>query len=69
MGQVPQTQAHDLTQRMGNLGQFLEVEGRIDLDVAEGVKILDRHIELLGEELRRIRHDGRAAGKEQLLRR
>ncbi|OQC27180.1 MAG: hypothetical protein BWX68_00241 [Verrucomicrobia bacterium ADurb.Bin063] len=67
--QVAQPQPHHLAQRMRHPRQFLEVEPRIQLDVAQRVEILHRHIQLLGEKLRRIRHHRRPARQKQPLRR
>src|ERR1043166_2162628 len=54
---------------MGNMSQFLEVYCRINLNIAQRVKVFDRHIELLCKKLRGVSHDRCAAGKKQSLRR
>ena len=57
MSQIAQTQSHHLAQRMRHLGQFFQIQRRIDLHVAKWIEVLDRHVELLGKELRGVRHD------------
>ena len=69
LGDVAQSQAHHFAVGMGDLGQFFQVDGGIDLDVAERIEVFDRQVQFFGEELRGVRHDRRAAGEEQALRR
>ena len=69
LGDVAQSQAHHFAIGMGDFGQFFQVDGGIDLDVAERIEVFDRQIEFFREELRGVRHDRRAAGEEQALRR
>src|SRR5207247_2772049 len=66
--QVAQAQPDHFAQRMSDAGEFLEIDGGIDLNVAQRVEILHGDVELLGKELRSVRHDGGAAGKEEPLR-
>ena len=47
---------------------FLEVDRRPDFDVLQRVKIVHRHVQFFREELRRVRHERRAAREEQALR-
>src|SRR6266568_9015967 len=54
---------------MGDFGQFFQVDGGIDLNVAERIEVFDRQIQFFREKLRGVRHDRRAAGEEQALRR
>src|ERR1022692_4711641 len=53
---------------MGDARQLLEVNGRVELNIAQGVEVLDGNVQLFGEELRRVRHHRGAAGQEQPLR-
>ena len=41
MREVAQPQADDFAERMGDARQLLEVEGRVELNVAQRVKVLD----------------------------
>src|SRR4051794_40186379 len=52
---------------MRDVGQFFQVNARINLDISKRVKIFDRHIQLFCEKLSRVRHDGSTTGKEQTL--
>src|SRR5579859_7293054 len=52
---------------MRNASQILEVYTRIDLDVAERVKVLDRDIQFFSKKLCRIRHQRGSTAKEQAL--
>ena len=69
LGHVAQSQAHDLAKGMGDFGQFLQVNGGVDLNIAERIEVFDRQVQLFGEKLCRVRHDRRTAGQEQSLRR
>ena len=69
MRQVAQAQPHHFTQRMRDLGQFFAVQFRVELDVAQRIEVFHRQIQLLGEELRRVRHARRATREEQAIRR
>ena len=67
--QIPQSQADHFAQRVCHARQLLQIHRRINLYVAERIEVFDRHIQLFREKLRRIRHDGRAAGQKQTQRR
>ena len=53
---------------MRHARQLLQIHGRGNLQVAERVEILDLHIQLFREKLRRVGHDRCAARQEQPLR-
>ena len=53
---------------MSHAGEFFQIHTRINLHVAERIEVFHRHTEFFCEELRRVGHDGRAAGQEQPLR-
>ena len=69
LGHVAQSQAHDLAEGMGHFGQFLQINRRVNLNIAEGIEVFDRQVELLREKLRRVRHDRSPARQEQTQRR
>ena len=54
---------------MRHARQLFQVHRRINLHVAERIEVFDRHVQLFREKLRRVRHDGRAAGQKESLRR
>ena len=56
-------------ERMRHARQLFQVHRRINLHIAERIEIFDRHVQFFGKKLRRVRHDGRAAGQKQPLRR
>ena len=62
--QIAQTKAHDLTQTVRDARKLFQIHRRINLHVAERIEILDRHIQFFRKKLRRVRHDGRAAGQK-----
>src|SRR5258706_550723 len=69
MRQVTQSEADHFPKAMGYLRQLFQVHLRVELNIPQWIEIIDRQIEFLREELRRVRHDGRASRKEQPLRR
>ena len=69
MGEVAQAQADNFAEGMGHAGQLLEVDGGVNLDIAEGVEVLDGDVEFFGKKLGGVGHERSAAAKEEPLRR
>ena len=65
VGYLADGQANDLAECVADLLQFGDIDSvLVNLHPNKRVEVLDRHAEFLGEELRQVRHDGRATVQE-----
>ena len=67
MSEVAQAKPNNFTHRMRHMSQLLEINGRVDLHIAQRIEILDRDIQLLRKKLRGVRHDRCPTRQEQPL--
>ena len=68
VGNVAQSQTHNLAKERSRLFQFLDVDRRIDLNIAERAEVFDRQVELFLEKLGGIGHHRSATAEKHPLR-